>query len=442
MDVSEFGVFVTDGSGRVVAHNSALTDFSGLDGELELSLVYDTYRSPPAARRCCQAGFRPQVACRVRVPGDDQILAFRLMRAGLGGARAASMAEALTCPASDFARDAALLALTARADGVTREAYDRAVDAGEVVVAHVVRGAIHALAPEDHAVYGRALLGQDERELSAQLGQQVSAVTKAHGISRADALEEAAAATADALAGGAALDKNALHDALRQRVRPELMPWCRGCESHHVLPMLWRFATIRAGVRLDAARRYRLAELGPTPPAARALGGFLRFYGPARPADFAAWAGLSSAHAKRVWTEVTDDLAEVPTDHGTAWLLPEDVPVLESATAPGGVHLLPPGDPVLQKPNRELVAPDPGVRKRLFRPVASPGAVLHDGRLAGLWRSKAKGRRLEVTVEALGPLPYDDLETEARRVAALRGAEEAVVSGLRSPAAHRGTSAR
>lgn len=42
--------------------------------------------------------------------------------------------------------------------------------------------------------------------------------------------------------------------------------------------------------------------------------------------------------------------------------------------------------------------------KRLFRPVASPGAVLKDGRLAGLWRVKAKGHKAEITVQRLGPV--------------------------------------
>ena len=45
---------------------------------------------------------------------------------------ARGLAEAAACPASDFARDAALLALAARAEDVTREAYDHAVDAGDL----------------------------------------------------------------------------------------------------------------------------------------------------------------------------------------------------------------------------------------------------------------------------------------------------------------------
>jgi hypothetical protein len=59
--------------------------------------------------------------------------------------------------------------------------------------------------------------------------------------------------------------------------------------------------------------------------------------------------------------------------------------------------------------------------------VASPGAVLRDGRLAGLWRGKAKGKKTEITVEKLGRLARGDVEEEAQRVARVRGAAEAVL---------------
>jgi hypothetical protein len=356
----------------------------------------------------------------------DQVLAFRLARSGLAARGALGLAEAAACPASDFARDAALLALAARAEGVSREAYDHAVDAGDVVVAHVVRGAIHALAPGDLALYGRALVARDDGELAVQLGRQVQRLAAEKGFAPSKALEEVATATLQALANGRTLDKNELHEELRQRVRADLMPWCRGCQSHHVAPMLWRYATVKAGARLDSERRYtRGEEPGRTPAASDAVRRFLRFYGPAKPGDFAEWAGLAKPHARRLWDEAAGDLAEVGRGKTKAWLLSEDVGVLESPPAAAGIRLIPPGDPYLQKPNRPLLAADPELRKRLFRPVASPGAVLRDGRLTGLWRVKAKGSKAELTVEKLGRLPHGDLEEEARRVAELRGATEA-----------------
>ena len=357
----------------------------------------------------------------------DQVLAFRLARSGLVARSARSLAEAAGCPASDFARDAALLALAARIDDPSRDAYEKAVDAGDLVVAHVVRGAIHALAPADHALYGRSLIARDDDELGTQLGQQVQRLASEKGFSPSEALDEVATATKEALSRGRVLDKNELHEELRGRVAADLMPWCRGCKSHHVAPMLWRYATVKAGVRLDSQRRYRMDKPGRKPTASDAVRRFLGFYGPARPGDFAEWAGLAKPHAQRLWVEAAGELAEVRVGKRTGWLMSEDRSALDSPPPAEGVRLIPPGDPYLQKPNRALLAPDPDLRKRLFRPVASPGAVLRDGRLAGLWRVKAKGRKAEITVEKLGRLARAELEEEARRLAELRGAAEAAL---------------
>jgi hypothetical protein len=357
----------------------------------------------------------------------DLILAFRLARSGLAARDGRCLVEALACPASDFSRDAALMALGARVEGLSREAYDRAVDAGDVVVAHVIRGAIHALAPGDFGLYGRALIAADDRDLGPQLGRHVQRLAAEHGFSPAEALGEVAAATQDALADGRALDKNELHEALRERLRDDLLPWCRGCRSHHVAPMMWRYATVKAGVRLDAQRRYTVGDPGPPQAASEAVRRFLGFYGPATPGDFGEWAGLAKPHARRLWDEVAGDLVEARVGKAKAWLLRDDLPALESPPAAQGIRLIPPGDPYLQKPNRPLLTPDPELRKRLFRPIASPGAVLSDGRLAGVWRVNAKGRKAQITVEQLHRLPRAELEEEAQRVARLRGAAEAAL---------------
>jgi len=354
----------------------------------------------------------------------DRILAFRLARSGLVARDADGLVAAAACPASDFSRNAALLALAARTEAVTREAYDAAVDAGDLVVAHIVRGAIHALAPDDLALYGRALVARDDDELGAQLGRQVQKLAAEKGFAPTDALDEVAAATTDALKGGRALDKSALHEELRGRVNADLMPWCKGCGSHHVAPMLWRYATVKAGVRLDAERRYVQGRPGRAPAAGEAVRRFLRFYAPARPADFAEWAGLARAHAQRVWDQAAGDLAEAD---GAGFVLRGDGAGLASPPQAEGVRLLPPGDPYLQKINRPLLAPDDALRKRLFRPVASPGAVLRDGRLAGLWRMEAKGRRVTVKVEKTGRLAKAAVGDEAERIGALRGARDVTV---------------
>lgn len=352
----------------------------------------------------------------------ERILAFRLARSGLAERAAPDLATAAACPASDFSRDAALLALSARHEGVTRDSYAEAVDTGDLVVAHIVRGAIHALAPGDHALFGKALISSDDDELGRQLGEQMRRLGKQEGFAQTDALDEVAQATKSALARGRKLTKNELHDELRERVRPELMPWCKGCGSHHVAPMLWRYGGVKAGARLDSERRYAQAKPGRAPAGAEAVRRFLRFYGPGTPAGFAEWAGVAKPHAERLWDEVAEELDEASEGKRKAWALSADADELDSPPAASGVRLVPPGDPYLQKPNRPLLAPAAELRKRLFRPVASPGAVLVDGRLVGLWRVKAKGKKAEVSVEKLGRVARGKLEEEAQRVADLRGA--------------------
>jgi hypothetical protein len=351
----------------------------------------------------------------------ERVLRFRLARSGLAGRDARTLADAAVCPASDFSRDAALFALAARHEGVTRERYEEATDGGDLVVAHIVRGAIHALAPGDLALYGRALISHDDDDLLVQLGRQMQRLAAEKGFRATDALDEVAEATTAALRGGRALSKNELHEELRGRVGADLMPWCKGCKSHHVAPMLWRYGGVKAGTRLDAKRRYVLGKPGRAPAAAEAVRRYLRFYGPGDAGDFADWAGVARPHADRLWHQVEGELAEVSVGERQAWALSEDLQDLESPPEADGVRFIPPGDPYLQKPNRPLLAPGAELRKRLFRPVASPGVVLRNGRLAGLWRAKAKGKQTEITVEKLARVARKDLEEEASRVADLRG---------------------
>ena len=53
--------------------------------------------------------------------------------------------------------------------------------------------------------------------------------------------------------------------------------------------------------------------------------------------------------------------------------------------------------------------------------------MLKDGRLAGLWRVKAKGRKAQITVERLGRFARKAVEEEAQRIADLRGVSEAIL---------------
>lgn len=356
----------------------------------------------------------------------EQVLRFRLARHGLATERRRiSPAEAAACPASNFNRMAALLAIAARAEGITREGFDADVDAGGLIMAPAMRSAIHAFAPDDFSNLGRGLVGTDEKELTTQLGQGASRSLEAVGMSATDALEEVTEATEGALANGRKLDKNDLHQELRERVREELLPWCKGCKSHHVAPGIWRYAGVVAGVRRDSEARYLIGHPKPKgkPDPAGALRLFLRFYGPATQKQFAGWAGVPGKQAKRIWEGVEDELVVVVVGvegEADGHLLAGDEAELGAAEKPDGLRMLPPGDPYLASPDRKELIPDAELRKRIFRPVVSPGVVLLDGRIAGLWKVKAKGKRSDFSIEELRRLPRKRLEAEAERIGELR----------------------
>ncbi|MGH2967576.1 MAG: DNA glycosylase AlkZ-like family protein, partial [Solirubrobacteraceae bacterium] len=123
----------------------------------------------------------------------------------------------------------------------------------------------------------------------------------------------------------------------------------------------------------------------------------------------------------------------VDVDGRKAWLLAADEAAPTAAPKPGGVRLLANLDPIMTMRDRELLVPDDDVRKRIWKVLGGPGAVLVDGEVAGLWRAAKKGRKLVVTVEPLAKLgraAKDALGGEAERIAPLRGAATADLQGV------------
>jgi hypothetical protein len=202
-----------------------------------------------------------------------------------------------------------------------------------------------------------------------------------------------------------------------------------------VHPSLWRATGVR-GVLAIVGREGRSAVFGLPPEAAGVEDAgaelarrFLAAYGPARPKLLADWAGLASSHAAALW-ERAGPLVEVDLEGGTAWALDEDRAALAEESAIDGVRLLPNLDPLNTGRDRELLVPDPAVRKRIWTVLGGPGTVLIAGEVGGLWRPAKKGRKLVVTVEPLGELTEsarEELAAEAERLAPFRGAETAAV---------------
>ena len=350
-----------------------------------------------------------------------QALAFRLARhhllerLGADGAQAAAVVGLQDTPPGTAA-----LSLAARA-----EADPEAL--GELVLVPSIRGAPLAVAPQDLAVFTAGLEPPDEAAAKVVVG---NAWKSLDGVTAMEALDRVSEAVHDSLRDGPR-PRDEFHQALRERLPKELLWWCRGCNSHHVHPSLWRATGIR-GVLAIVGRHGRSAVFGLPPdapavadPGAELARRFLGAYGPARPKLFAEWAGLATSHAAALWDRA-GELAEIDLDGTKAWALAEDSAAVVEQRSIEGVRLLANLDPLNAGRDRELLVPAPALRRRIWKVLGGPGTVVVRGEVAALWRATKQGRRLLVTVDPLAKLDRaaeDELAAEADRIAPFRGAD-------------------
>ena len=109
----------------------------------------------------------------------------------------------------------------------------------DVVQVNAFRGAPYLVPRDDARIFTAALVPEDEAGLKALVGAAPAKEVIEEGYGVGEALGLVAAAAREGLGGGP-LDRDAFHQAMRERLPDELLPWCRGCQSHHVRPGLWR----------------------------------------------------------------------------------------------------------------------------------------------------------------------------------------------------------
>jgi Winged helix DNA-binding domain len=344
----------------------------------------------------------------------DQVLAYRLDAQGIATRDRTPEQVAASFALQDSPPQAALTALGAR----SREAatLPEKLEARELVALPNPRTAVAILPADDVATYLQALRPPDERALKAIL------LNAAPGDFEG-ARDHAVRAIGQAL-DGRVLSRDALHEELRGLLPAELLPWCPGCQTHHARRGMLSVAALdgrlciagREGRQNTFARTDQWIALDePHDARAEFVRRYLHHLGPSKPADLAAWAGIAPSHARVLLKTVEPELVQV----GKAFMLAADAGI-EPAPA-RGVRLLGPGDPLLNARDRENLIPDEALRKRVWRPIGSPGIVLADGRPAGLWRARKQGKKLRIETEWFGA-PVDVRE-EAERLAALRGAD-------------------
>lgn len=362
-----------------------------------------------------------------------QVLAYRVAQHGLHRTAPDPVLTPLfDLGLQDSMRDTAVLALAARS--ATPVTPTSLVDDPRLVLVWSHRGAPHFHRRADLRELVASLVPLDDADALARMLWQKKEIG-ATGLPASEVLFTAARAIRKVVTKP--MTKGAVSTAVTRELPDAYSRWCRGCNATHIQEQLMRIATLHGGVRLEAgqspATLAPLADRGrvrttPDPAAAaRVLSGYLALNGPATPSDAAGFAGT----AKSVVTTIWPDVVEVRVDGRRTFLPESQVDALENPPAPSVVRLLPPLDPFTQARDKAVLVPDKARAKEVWKILGSPGALLVDGELMGVWRTRAAGKRLTFSITAFDPLRAADREAaeeEAARAARARGYERFAVT--------------
>jgi hypothetical protein len=360
----------------------------------------------------------------------EQVIAYRVAAQGLHR-DAASVADldVLDIGVQEAMGHPAALAFAARLPGkVSVGPSDIAIGPGHrLALAWTLRGAPYVHRRRDLDSVGHALWPLSEADAAGRLNETGPSVKKA-GIPALEQFRLAVDAMREVVTSPTA--KGAASTEVTKRLPKPMRRNCRVCKTHHISDSAMRAAAPAAGLEIEPGTAppvlvprssARLPD-GPDPKAIAALAvGYLTYLGPAGVGEFAGYLEARRADVQTVWP---DDLVEVSVAGRKAWLPASRIKSLAKPREPDIVRLLGPFDPYLQARDRDLIVPDRAVHKILWPVLGRPGVVFVDGEIAGVWRTKASGKTLTITVEPFGPLPpkvWKQLDAEAERVAEARG---------------------
>ena len=343
--------------------------------------------------------------------------------------------DALTVGLQDTPAGSAALGLRHRTSKV------EPLDQPDLVLALTMRGSPHLHRRAVLPLLRAALRPRDNEMLRAYLGGYGDTLVE----SGADG-PELLARVADELRAafpGETASKGELSGAVSPRVPEVARPWCEGCGTAHVADGLFRLATLYAGVELVPGEGRRLRfRLGPAPKAesddcaaaVELFGTAVRLAGPLSLGDLAMWLDTRSVTAppgwlRPVWSALAEQLVEVEVAGMTLHADAAAVDGMRDAPTPPPVLLLPPRDTYLLG-HRPFLVPNRAAAKEVWRPVGSPGVLVVDGAVAGVWRARQTGKTLRLTVtphRAMTAKHRKALDAQAEVVAAARDHEGKVV---------------
>ena len=338
--------------------------------------------------------------------------------------RAVTDAAILDLGVQDSGRDGASWALANR--GVPIASADTIADAEDLSLVWSVRVSPHFYRRAELVDVMTAVSAFDDADAGKRLVGAAKPVA-ATGVGPMQALAEVARSMRRLVTRSTV--KGELSTALTEQLPDAYGIWCRGCGATHVPESLFRMAALFGGLELEPGtsppvlRRIpdwprRPAGVAADPAAAaehlQPIRGYLRLLGPATPSEVAGFLDTTAAVIKQHWPA---DAVQVRVAGTKKWLLgdlAEPEPV---------VRLLGPYDLLAQGQDRDLLVPEAAHRKRLWPTLGRPGPLLADGEIAGWWRPRASGKRLDLEVEVWHPtgVAKRRITEQAERLAAHRG---------------------
>jgi hypothetical protein len=278
---------------------------------------------------------------------------------------------------------AAALSIRPRGSGLVAGDVNRALVEGSIVLTWTLRGTRH---------YHRAV---DVRWLVGLFGPVFGRPGRR---ARQLGIDGAVGERAVAALGRALADSGPL---TRPQVRELLAPMGVDPSGQAPVHVLFRAACdgvlcVVPGPRAEGGERYVLLDdwvppgSSPADPAAELARRYLAAFGPATPADLAAWSGLPAGLVRDAWSAIASKLVEVRWSDGSAWVLRDRADALDglgaAGTEPAPVRMLGGFDTfLLGYADRTLHLPPEHVRSvnaggGIVKPV-----VLDDGRVVGTW---------------------------------------------------------
>lgn len=136
-------------------------------------------------------------------------------------------------------------------------------------------------------------------------------------------------------------------------------------------------------------------------PERRLMRKYLHCYGPGSVVGLRRWLGCSPEQAERIWRTALQEIEPVLFSRNVYYILSDDKDLMFSPMqSERHVHLLGGHDPYLGLQDRDVILDNGVQQKQLWQTVSNPGAVLCQGKVAGMWKSsqKAKGLKIDVTL--------------------------------------------